>query len=196
MPPESACTAHFHLISDGIRRYEAAHGDLRPVIMGPGLYPQSWRAAIAPYTVFPFPEECRYQATQPWDSPENREALPSSCMVLPFTCEAEASVEAYPFTSYLMLVRSDSDDRELAESLPPSAVIIVESASCGIEFAEPRDLMWDGLWEGESPFGKGKLNSFHPRVVKALRKDGRVIDIPKNITNEALRTLLSGRDSG
>jgi hypothetical protein len=71
-------------------------------------------------------------------------------------------------------------------------VVIVESLDSGIEFAEPRDLLWDDLWKGPSPFGPGKLNSPHPDVVKALRVDGKVIDIPKRLSKEETRKLLMG----
>ncbi|MHC4178217.1 MAG: hypothetical protein ACYSWU_11965 [Planctomycetota bacterium] len=80
--------------------------------------------------------------------------------------------------------------------MPPDAVLIVECAKSGIKHAEPRDLHWETLWEGDSPFGKGKLNSFHPNVVKALRVDGKVIDISKNISKERLRELLMGTPGG
>ena len=79
-----------------------------------------------------------------------------------------------------------------AAILAPDAVLIVESADCGVEFAEPRDLHWEDLWTGDSPFGKGKLNSHHPNVVNALRADGRVIEIPKDISTGDLRKLLLG----
>jgi len=133
-----------------------------------------------------------------WDSPHNLGALPEFGTQIHFSCPAEVrrGPAPFPFTSYLMLVRSPASSAEKrsapASSLPPDAVLIVESADCGIKFAEPRDLPWETLWEGASPFGKGKLNSFHPRVVKALRGDGKVIDIPKSIDKQDLQKLLMG----
>ena len=44
----------------------------------------------------------------------------------------------------------------------------------------------------DSPFGVGRLNSRHAKVVKALRADGKVIDIPKDIAKADLRKLLLG----
>jgi hypothetical protein len=78
------------------------------------------------------------------------------------------------------------------DSANPNAVIIVESAYCCVKWAEPRDLLWEDLWKDDSPFGKGKLNSVHPGVVKALRADGTVIDIPKDIGKTELELLLNG----
>jgi hypothetical protein len=95
-----------------------------------------------------------------------------------------------------MLVRPDSAalDKNSGDAapLPDDAVLIVESVGCRIEYGEPRDLRIEALFEGDSAFGVGKLNSLHPRVVRALRVDGKVIDIPKNISREDLRKLLEG----
>ncbi len=101
----------------------------------------------------------------------------------------------YSFTTYLMLVRPADEDGK-TQTLSPDAVLVVESANCGIGIAEPSDLRWETLWEGDSPFGKGKLNSMHPDVVKALRVDGEVIDIPKKIGKTELRKLLNGSGNG
>jgi hypothetical protein len=91
------------------------------------------------------------------------------------------------YISYLMLVRSDPNT-----VLPDDAVIVVESLGCGVRVQEPRDILLDELLRAESPFGIGKLNSLHPNVVKALRVDGKVIDISKDIDKEDLRKLLNG----
>jgi hypothetical protein len=93
-----------------------------------------------------------------------------------------------------MLKRPGAGDGSI-DALPSDAVIVVESAQCGVRWAEPRDLPWDELWKGDSPFGKGKLNSLHPDVVKALQADGKVIDIPKTIGKDELRGLLNGSRS-
>jgi hypothetical protein len=91
------------------------------------------------------------------------------------------------YITYLMLVRPDPD-----ASLPDDAVIVVESLGCGVRVQEPRDIALDELLRAESPFGVGRLNSRHSNVVKALRADGKVIDIPKDIGKEELKKLLRG----
>jgi hypothetical protein len=91
------------------------------------------------------------------------------------------------YISYLMLVRPDPH-----AALPDDAVIVVETLGCGVRVQDPRDLALDELLKAKSPFGVGRLNSVHPRVVKALRADGKVIDIPKDISKENLRKLLEG----
>lgn len=91
------------------------------------------------------------------------------------------------YITYLMLVRSDP-----SSALPDDAVIVVESLGCGVRFQEPKDIDLEELLKAQSPFGIGKLNSLHPKVVKALRADGKVIDIPKDIDKDNLRKLLQG----
>jgi hypothetical protein len=109
-----------------------------------------------------------------------------------FYCPREFPGMSYPFTSYLWLVRPNLADGS-KKSLPGDAALIVESANCKIPIAAPRDLSWESLWEGDSPFGEGKLNSTHPLAVTALRADGQVIHIHKDMRNEDLRALLEGR---
>jgi len=155
-----------------------------------------WRAVIAPY-VFPEQGVTSYRLDQSWQSENNRKGLLSFLVFSVHRCPLDPTPVGHPFfTSYLMLVRSPVKDSETgamkAPTLATDAVLIVESVDCGVQFAEPRDLSWDDLWKGDSPFGKGKLNSFHPKVVKALRVDGKVIDIPKDISKEELRKLLNG----
>jgi hypothetical protein len=137
-----------------------------------------------------------YRFDLPWDSQHNRDAVllfdTRRCRLRPlFTCRSESRRSDYPFTSYLMLVRP-ADENGTARPLAPDAVLVVESARCGIKHAEPEDISWESIWEGPTPFGIGKLNSMHPRVVKALRVDGKVIDIPKNIGKRELLKLLNG----
>ena len=91
------------------------------------------------------------------------------------------------YITYLMLVRPD-----LSSVLPDDAVIVVESLGCGVRLQEPKDIELEELLKAESPFGVGKLNSLHPKVVKAIRADGKVIDIPKDIGKDSLRKLLQG----
>jgi hypothetical protein len=136
-----------------------------------------------------------YRPDEPWDSAHNY-SLFADWVGCQFTCPLEANRFDYPFASYLMLVRASltaSGKRVPSETLlPDDAVLIVESAGCHIQYGEPKDIDIEYLFTGESSFGVGKLNSFHPNVVRALRVDGKVIDIPKDISKEALRKLLDG----
>ncbi|NQU23070.1 MAG: DUF1559 domain-containing protein [Candidatus Nealsonbacteria bacterium] len=197
--PEVSCHWNLELLGKGVTGYRSAHGELPQVSIGPKGDEHSWRVLVVPCV---FPEQSgitsSYRLDQPWDSEDNRDALwPGFLENFVHSCPLDPSpTEDRFFTSYLMLVRPSVRDSETGEmkaaSLAPDAVLVVESVNCGIEFAEPRDLPWDDLWEGDSPFGKAKLNSLHRDVVMALRVDGKVIEIPKDITKKDLRKLLSG----
>lgn len=196
VPPAEGRERRLRDIGKAISEYRRIHGGLSPVVSVPPGIQHSWRAIITPY----FANDSwqpDYRVWEDWQSPHNRDALEDRRMQFYFSCPTEffsfSRPFPYAFTSYLMLVRSSAESDPGTEgSLPPHAVLVVESGRCGIRFAEPRDLHWETLWQGDSPFGEGKLNSLHPGVVKALRVDGEVIDIPKDIGNDELRELLNG----
>ena len=201
MPPDRVCgEVLLRTLGEAIVQYRTEHGDLPPVVSRPGGLQHSWRALLAPTWVVrcDHPDRIDYCFDEPWDSPHNRDALRVSTLFCRYTCPLENPTEGYNLASYVMMVRpavKDPSTGRLAQpALPDDAVLIVESANCGIEYGEPRDLDWDTLWQGDSPFGPGKLNSLHDGVVKAVRVDGKVIDIPKNLPKEKLRKLLSGSD--
>lgn len=193
--PEDSCERNLQLVAKGIAGYRNAHGDLPQFLVGAKGDKHSWRTLVIPY-IFPERSATSYHFDQPWDSSDNRKALwPGFLELFVHRCPLDPS-PGPSLTSYLMLVRAPVKDSETGEMKTPplasDAVLVVESVDSGVQFAEPRDLPWDDLWKGDSPFGKGKLNSLHPKVVKALRVDGKVIDIPKDITKEDLRKLLAG----
>lgn len=199
--PNEACERRLRDMAFAISQYEHSEGRvLHAIVVGPDGKKHSWRAAVMPYLLDAASDAdlFNYRMDESWDSPHNGQVWPESRLMFRFACPAESAHGPwpFPFTSYLMLVRpspASSADRDQAMAkLPPDAVLIVESAGCGIKYFEPRDLRWEDLWEGDSPFGEGKLNSLHARVVKAVRVDGKVIDIPKTISREKLKKLLTG----
>jgi len=92
-------------------------------------------------------------------------------------------------TSYLMLLRPNTN----MDSLSNSVVIVVESADCGIHWMEPRDLSIETLHKVDNPFGKGLLNSYHDGYVYALRKNGNIIRISKNLQKCDVLAILEGK---
>jgi hypothetical protein len=187
IPPDKGCEYHLRDIGTAIAKYHRIHKDLPAVVLGPDGLQHSWRALIAPYILERY-WEIDYRINESWDSPHNRKTLSNFNLQYSFCCASDRHGSyPYPYTSYLMLVRPAK-----MYPLPSDAILIVESAKSGIKYAEPRDLLWEDLWKGDSPFGIGKLYSLHPKVVKALRVDGKVIDIPKDIDNDSLRKLLQG----
>jgi hypothetical protein len=199
LSPEESCQRHLEYLGKGMAGYRNAHGDLPQVLEGPNGDKHSWRILVASY-VSPDKPFVDYRLDRPWDSVHNRRQLAPLLYIFFSRCRLDPSPAGYPFfTSYLMLVRPPVRDSETGEMKAPplatDAVLVVESVDCGVAFAEPRDLPWEDLWKGDSPFGKGKLNSRHRNVVMALRVDGKVIEIPKNITKEDLKKLLAGTET-
>lgn len=198
VPPERHCEIKLEWLGKAVADYRSEHGQLLQTQLGPGGFRHSWRVLVAPYMLAytNHPHTFGYRFKEPWDSPHNREIFHKSWLAGSLTCPAEERSINYPFVSYVMLVRFDSTESDKgtrqAIPLPDNAVFIVESVGCGIKYGEPKDVDLEDLFEGDSPFGAGKLNSFHPRVVKALRVDGKVISIPKDITKADLRRLLEG----
>lgn len=194
-PPDKVCEHHLARLGEAIAAYHHEKGSLPQSMTGVAGFKRSWRVLIAPYLMGSDSQSLDYRLDEPWDSPHNRQQL-LNWVPGKFTCPLESDRIDYPFASYAMLVRADSTgSKEGAHDvmpLPHDAVLIVESAGCRIEYGEPRDIDIESLFKGDSPFGVGKLNSFHPKVIKALRVDGKVIDIPKDISKEDLRKLLMG----
>jgi len=197
--PDRFCAIKLEQIGRAVAEYRSEHGDLPQATLDPGGFRRSWRVVLAPYLLAHslHPGNIDYKEAERWDSPHNRVAFENSFLMGCFTCPLESRHGHYPFTSYIMLVRPGAHSEGAAKAPPPSlpgeAVLIVESAHCDIKYAEPKDLDWDALWQGGSPFGPGKLNSLHPKIVRAVRVDGVVIEIPKTIGRDALRDLLDGR---
>ncbi len=200
-PPDRTCHLHFEELGGAIVRYRREHGELPQTFVSREGYKHSWRLVLAPtlcaHRDTPPPLCSGYRFDKPWDSRENRRVVCLSAVACNLTCPLESRDVFYPYITDVMLVRGKTKDAKAGSSgsapLSSDAVLIVESTNCGIEFGEPRDLNWDDLWKGESPFGKGKLNSLHPDFVRAIRVDGTVIDIPKNISRDRLRALLEGK---
>lgn len=192
--PDESCERRLEDIHSGLIRYRAEHPDCPPYVVGPQGDPHSWRIVVAQY-IMEEQADHRFQGyrfEEPWDSPHNQEVVRWSPLLVILRCIVEEGFRRdYPFASYLMLVRPEAE--RAAQSLSPKAVIVVESAQCRIEYAEPRDIAWASLWEGPSPFGLGKLHSLHPTIVRALCNDGTIIEIPKDLDADRLKLLLEGK---
>jgi len=194
--PERSCELHLGLLRRAICEYREKHGDLPRMTVGPNGDTHSWRVLVGLAHVDMTHYTREYHFDSPWHDAENVETL-YACAISPFlSCPTEKQGLEVTHATYLLLVRPhmrDADaNQDVAHGLPADAVLIVESIHSGIGFGEPRDLDWDDLWEDDSPFGPGKLHSLHPGVVKAMRVDGKIIDISKRLDKDEVRRLLSG----
>lgn len=204
-PRERTCEGQLRRLGEALHRYRQEHGSVPPVVyVDPSGHKHSWRVVLLPYleglwAEFGKEEFDKYRFHEAWNSRNNVAWGKESGYSMSFRCLAETAYADDPRTSYLMLVRPQPEGAKRTR-LPDDAVIVVESAGCGIKWFEPRDISIEELLETDCPFGVGRLNSLHPNVVKALRADGTVIDIPKNATRDEVRALLEGshrsRESG
>lgn len=192
--PEVSCTWNLELVAKALEHYERENGRCPAVVVDETGGPHSWRMHILPFILRQydgadwFLNSFSYRLSEAWDSEHNKSSL-HGILVSVFHCPADE--DSWNETSYLMLVRPADENGNPAD-VPHNAVVIVESSGCGIGIAQPKDLKWDDLWKGESPYGKGKLNSNHKGVIKAIRADGTIIDIPKNLKRDKLKQLLQG----
>jgi len=197
-PPDKVCDHRLARLAKAIAEYKTKNGYLPQRIISRTGHSHSWRILIAPYLMSGNSQRFAYRVDELWSSPHNRQQF-LNCVPCAFACPLEATRIDYPFVSYLMLDRTKKEDFK-GESgevfdgsrLPDDAVLIVESAFCEIECGEPRDIELESLFAAGSPFGVGRLNSLHPKVVKAIRVDGELIEIPKDLPKEELRKLLAG----
>jgi len=169
-----------------------------PVFLGPNGHEHSWRVLLLPY--LPLGEDAYrdYRSDEPWDSAHNRRALRSFLRHGFHYCPQDrvaSSDSCHEFTSYLMVVRGESGLLDRERQAAPEEVLVVESAECGIRFAEPRDILWERLWRGDSPWAVGKLYSRHD-YCWALRRNGQLLVIPRNMSPGQLRLLLEGYPVG
>lgn len=193
MPHDEVCRRNLTYLGIATTRYRNDTGDLPHDVKSSTGFTESWRLRLIPYYhgIMELGKPLDYRCEEPWDSPHNLDKAERVCLLF-YSCWVKWPREERPFATYVMLIRPDRQGPNGAMSLPDDAVLVVESAGCGIGCFEPKDLHWDDLWKGDSPFGVGKLNSRHADYVRALRVDGEVIEIRKDISKEDLRKLLNG----
>ncbi|MGL6194380.1 MAG: hypothetical protein ACRC2T_06110 [Thermoguttaceae bacterium] len=142
------------------------------------LVQHDWRNRLYQLNIF---DKYNFGCSNPWSTEKNIQERS------PYYCQEEAGLfTRICDTSFLMLTRGDT----LMKDLPDEAVVVVESVDCGIHWMEPKDLDIETLQNAESPFGIGKLNSYHDGYVYALRKNGEVIKINKDLPKEKVLAIL------
>ena len=193
----AACEASLEGVARAIRRYRTTHGALPEHEVLRNGHKHSWRAALADFFFPDNPQASQglqggYDFGAPWNSDSNRSSLRAVSSL--FNCIEENTSLDYPYTSFVMLLRRSADGNTFISpnALPPKAVLVIESIDSGIETGEPRDIEIADLFDGNGPFGPGRLNSRHEHHVNAMCVDGSVINIPKNISEDELKKLLAG----
>jgi hypothetical protein len=79
--PERSCEINLGFVARGLAEYQQHHGHCPHIYLGPNGHQHSWRILIAPYVVAHYDagkeilQAFEYRFDQPWDSPQNREAM-------------------------------------------------------------------------------------------------------------------------
>ncbi len=156
----------------------------------------SWRVLLLPYLgagAQAIHEE--YDVQQPWDSPHNlalRGRMPPV-----YRCPSDESA-AVSQTSYAMVVGpeaiSDGPGTTRADQITAPAyetILVVESAGCGIEWTEPRDLEADQIRFLVDDPVDGGIQSGHLDGANALLCDGSVLFLSSALDPDEVQAMCS-----
>ena len=176
--------------------YESHHGMFPPAYIADenGRPMHSWRVLILPFIERNDLWQA-YSLDEPWDGPNNRKL--ANVVIGIFTCPSDA--DAWPtMTNYVAVVGPNtiwpgtqptslndiSDDR--AETL-----LLVEVVNSGIHWMEPRDMHITQMAPGINPTAGQGISSAHDGIVIVSFADGHQQMIPKTISPEDLRAILT-----
>ena len=131
-----------------------------------------------------------YDFTTPWNSTRNAPLLTYDTPAAFYWCPSGDGRES-KFTSYVAVIGPDtawpgSTGRKLSEITDDlmSTILVLEVAHSGIHWMEPKDVTLEAI------LASG-LSSDHALYVNALFADFHVRRVPKNISRETLRALLT-----
>jgi prepilin-type processing-associated H-X9-DG protein len=188
------CESRLQQLALALRGYHTTHGCFPPpYIAGKDGRPMhSWRVLILPqlgrmdlYRAYHFDE--------PWDGPNNR--LLAATHVRDYECPSAANGSAS--TNYLAVVGPGSVWREgrstkLGEITdgPANTILVVEVASSGVHWMEPRDLDMLPLAPGINPAGQG-ISSRHTDGANVVMADGSVRFLPDGLIPAEVNALLT-----
>jgi hypothetical protein len=178
-------------IALAMHNYYDTYGHFPPsVVMGPdGKTPHSWRVAILPY-LEQAPLHNQYRFDEPWDSPANLRILER----MPDVYRSTNAARDTNASSYFGLVGKgtafgDPKGRKFQNIIDgTSNTILVVEAKRDIPWTKPEDIAYD-------PAAKvPDLGGCFPGLLMLALCDGSVHQIPADIDDKLLRTLIEGDD--
>jgi prepilin-type processing-associated H-X9-DG protein len=188
------CSNNLKQIGLAMHNYHDATGSFPPayVVDGTGKPMHSWRVLILPYLEHAHIFN-RYDQTQPWDSPANRQLLSE----MPSTYQCQSSGQGGQNTSYVVVRGAetifDADKPCKIASITDgtsNTILVVEAPHANIPWTEPRDLDFAQL-NMVINGGANSPHSDHPGGTNVLLADGSVRYLSSSIAPENLRAMLT-----
>lgn len=185
-----------------MHNYHSVHGEFPPAYIADadGKPMHSWRVLILPY-LEQQPLHSSYDFSKPWDSPEN---LAVAQFIPPvYRSPGETSPNAQQ-TSYVMFVGPGTAQTgqgkitldQITDGMS-NTLCIIETASSGIDWTEPRDLdaaQLDFLIHEVNNAAPNQINAVFPNGANAGFYDGSVQFLPTDTPPETLKHLINPAD--
>jgi prepilin-type processing-associated H-X9-DG protein len=185
-----------------MHNYHDTHGEFPPAYIADadGKPMHSWRVLILPY----IEQQSLYNSydfSQPWDSPEN---LAIAQFIPPvYRSPGDSSPNAQQ-TNYVMFVGPGTTNTGQGKSSmsdikdgTSNTLCIIETASSGIDWTQPRDLdaaQLDFLIRNMHQPAAGQINAVFPGGVNAGFFDGSVRFMPDTTPPALMRDLVNPAD--
>jgi hypothetical protein len=139
-----------------------------------------------------------FRFDESWDSPNNRKLH----QLQPYTvlhCPSHPARTGSTDTHYVAVLGpgtvfpSDGTSRRIADVTdgPGNTLIVVEVADAGIHWMEPKELDWGAMSFRLNDRSHPSLSSVHARGPHVLTVDDMVTTLPRDLSPETLRALLT-----
>lgn len=191
------CSNHLKQIGLGLQNYHDAYGSFPPAFVADkkGTPMHSWRVLILPFMEHK-PLYDKYRFDEPWNGPHNSKLHGEVIEV--FCCPSRPKQQAATEASYVAVIGPQTAwPGTMATKFSDftdgtsNTIIVVEVASSGIHWMEPRDLHVVQMpMAVNAPRGQG-ISSAHPNVALAVFADGHTAALTKNTPSDILRALLT-----
>ncbi|MEX2118193.1 MAG: DUF1559 domain-containing protein [Pirellulales bacterium] len=192
----SACRNNLYNLGRALEMYHARYGSFPPAFIADagGKPMHSWRVLLLPYLER---NELyrRYRFDEPWDGPNNR--LLAKEVLDIFSCPTDDRARPGD-TNYVAVVgprtmwpAPASAGKDDAADGSHNTLLLVEVASSGIHWMEPRDLDVSALKHGINP-AKGKgISSGHEGGIMVVFADWHVRFLSDSLDQDVLEALLT-----
>jgi hypothetical protein len=195
----SACADNLERIGLALKAYEEAHGCLPPAFFADanGKPMHSWRVIILPYLGAAERQlHAAYDYSKPWDAPENAMVLRQMPAV--YACPADTNALSMKETNYMVVVGpgtmfpgAPSRRRYEVTDSWDATILVVEVASRGVAWTEPKDLDFASLNLTVNDGTRRSLGGNHEEGANVLLGDYKTILLEKDSSREYVEGLLT-----